>query len=83
MSFQKWVCQKIGKAQWDKTKDFAKRKMLSEFEYSIKRGFGISTQTEYSVELRGVEDDPEQGIRDEMINVKRYSHYGLIPCFFG
>lgn len=72
MGFQKWVKTQIGESQWKSTKLKAKRKMVSDFELSIKRRFDLGGPSEHSVELRGIEDDPKLHIRDEMIIIKRY-----------
>lgn len=73
MGFQKWIITQIGESQWKSMKMKAKRKMVNDFELSIKRRFELSGPSEHSVELRGIEDDPNLNIRDEMIIVKRYA----------
>lgn len=45
--------------------------MLREFEMSVKRCY-TGDDKEYSVDLQGVEDDPEQGIDDDTIKLKPY-----------
>ncbi|GAW26934.1 putative hsp70 family chaperone protein [Rosellinia necatrix] len=44
--------------------------MLREFEYGIKRSFNGDTGKDYSVDLRGVEDNPKEDILDDNIPVK-------------
>ena len=48
-----------------------RKKMLQEFEYGIKRAFCGDEEEQYSVDLRGVEDNTEHGIFDGTIAVKR------------
>ena len=69
MGFQKWVTTIIGQNQWAKLKDTAKKNMLLDFEYAVKRSFDPKCQQEYSVGLRGVEDDEAQNISDGNIVV--------------
>lgn len=45
--------------------------MLSEFENTIKKSFEVVPGKEDTVELRGIEDDRAQGIRDEQITVSK------------
>jgi hypothetical protein len=49
----------VGETQWDDMKDKAKKKMMSEFELSIKRCYAGDDQ-QYSVDLQGVEDNPQE-----------------------
>ena len=70
MGFQKWVTTIIGQNQWARLKEAAKKKMLLDFEYAVKRSFDPKCQQEYSVELRGVEDDEHHNISDDTIVVK-------------
>jgi hypothetical protein len=52
-------------------KDKAKKKMMGEFELSIKRCYAGDNQ-QYSVDLQGVDDNPQEGIDDETIGLKPY-----------
>jgi hypothetical protein len=58
----------VGEDQFASLSANAKRSMMSQFEMGIKRHFG-SVEKDYSVTLRGVEDDTKQGIDDERIKV--------------
>lgn len=73
MGFEKWVSTKVGQAAYSNLKDTAKKNMFQDFEYQIKRGFDPVNQDEYSVGLKGVEDNVDQGITDDMIMVKSYA----------
>lgn len=44
--------------------------MMREFEYGIKRTFSEKNDQVYSVDLRGVKDDPKNNIIDDTITVK-------------
>lgn len=73
MGFEKWVSTKVGQLAYSKLKDTAKKNMFQDFEYQIKRGFDPVNQQEYSVGLKGVEDNEDQGISDDTILVKLYA----------
>lgn len=60
----------IGEEQWLSCKDRAKRQMLLDFE-SLKRSFDPADTSEHPIGLTGIEDDPELGIQDDTIIVKR------------
>lgn len=68
-SFETWVSVVIGGDQWGKLTSRAKKGMLSDFE-SVKRSFDPRNEPEYSVELKGVEDDESKGISEELIVIK-------------
>lgn len=44
--------------------------MLKEFEFGIKRSFMGDDNKDYSVDLRGVEDNEEEGIVDDNVPLK-------------
>lgn len=44
--------------------------MMREFEYGIKRCFSENNDQDYSVDLKGVKDDPNHGIIDDTITIK-------------
>ncbi|KAF2034234.1 actin-like ATPase domain-containing protein, partial [Setomelanomma holmii] len=70
-AFEKYIKIVVGEEQWANTKDKAKKKMMREFELSIKRCYAGDDQ-QYSVDLQGVEDNPQESIDDETIGLKPY-----------
>ena len=59
----------VGEQHYAKIKDRAKKKMLRDFEYGVKRCFRSTDNRAYSVDLKGVADDIARGIDDETITV--------------
>ena len=53
-------------------KERNRKKMMKEFEYGIQRCFSEQNDQTYSVDLKGVKDDPKNGIVDDTITVKMY-----------
>jgi len=49
--------------------------MIEDFEHQIKRNFSKQAREDdlWSVDLRGVEDDPEKGIEDDTIQIRTNS----------
>lgn len=70
ISFEKYIKTLVGKEQYSKIREIDKKKMLRTFEYGVKRSFVAESTKDYSVDLRGVEDNEEEGIIDETINLK-------------
>lgn len=68
-AFVRYVKTIVGDIQYDQLKDKAKRAMMREFEQSVKRCYNGDDE-EYSVDLRGVADNPELGIDDDTITLK-------------
>ncbi|KAI8713929.1 hypothetical protein NCS52_01239000 [Fusarium sp. LHS14.1] len=68
--FEKCVKTLVGEAQYSGIRDIDKKKMLRVFEYGVKRCFTLESAKEYSVDLRGVEDNEKEGILDETIGLK-------------
>ncbi|KAH7081489.1 hypothetical protein BKA63DRAFT_462626 [Paraphoma chrysanthemicola] len=68
-AFEKYIRTVVGEEQWMSVKDKAKKKMMGEFELSIKRCYAGDNQ-QYSVDLQGVDDNPQEGIDDETIGLK-------------
>ncbi|KAH8690418.1 hypothetical protein GQ44DRAFT_833025 [Phaeosphaeriaceae sp. PMI808] len=67
-AFEKYIRTIVGE-EWGGIKDKAKKKMMDEFENSIKRCYTGEDNT-YSVDLQGVEDNPKEGIDDETIQLQ-------------
>ncbi|KAL8790194.1 MAG: hypothetical protein Q9213_000725 [Squamulea squamosa] len=66
-----YVTTIVGKDQYSEIRPKSRKKMLREFEMSVKRCY-TGDDREYSVDLQGVEDNPEQGIDDDTIKLKPY-----------
>jgi hypothetical protein len=72
MAFRRNIQLLIGKEQWDSLKDRDKKKMSREFEFGVKLSFTADSTRQYSVDLRGVKDNPAEGILDDTITLKQY-----------
>ena len=69
-SFQQYIATIVGEAEYNNIKESNRKKMMREFEYGIKRSFSEKNDQVYSVDLRGVKDDPKNNIIDDTITVK-------------
>jgi len=70
--FERHVSFLVGYEAYANLDPRRKNQMLEQFEFGIKRCFDDEeTDTPFMVDLRGVEDDEENGIVDETITVKR------------
>lgn len=69
--FEKCVKTLVGEAQYSGIREIDKKKMLRVFEYGVKRCFTLESTKEYSVDLRGVEDNENEGVLDETIGLKQ------------
>ena len=72
LAFQKYIETIIGEMEFKSIKESNRKKMMREFEYGIKRCFSEQNDQTYSVDLKGVKDDPKNGIVDDTITVKMY-----------
>ena len=70
LAFQSYICTLIGKEQYDRIKEKPKRQMIEQFEFGVKRCFTTKEQQQFSVELPGVQDDPNHDIIDDSIPIK-------------
>ena len=70
LGFQNYIELLIGAKGWNNVKESNRRRMMEEFEYGIKRNFAGRDDQTYSVDLRGVEDNPAFGINDNTIPIK-------------
>lgn len=68
MSFEKFVKTKVGKEQFEGIRLKHRKRMLQEFDVQVKRSFAGDDKIT-SVELRGIEDNPAEGIIDESITI--------------
>lgn len=78
-AFERYIKTIVGEDEWSSIRDKSKKKMMREFELSIKRCYAGDNQ-EYSVDLQGVEDNPQEGIDDDTITLKPYVCL-FAPCF--
>ncbi|OCL04566.1 hypothetical protein AOQ84DRAFT_415939 [Glonium stellatum] len=70
--FEKYISTIVGETAYLKIREDNRKKMLQEFEYGIKRAFCDDAEEPYSVDLKGVKDDSENGIFDGTIEVTGY-----------
>jgi hypothetical protein len=68
--FEKYISTIVGEDAYLRIRKDNRKKMLQEFEYGIKRAFCGDEEEQYSVDLRGVEDNTQHGIFDGTITVK-------------
>ncbi|KAK6532128.1 hypothetical protein TWF694_003289 [Orbilia ellipsospora] len=68
LGFENIIKTKIGESKYNTTKEKDRKKMLEDFEYRIKRHFNGDITKNYSVELRGAGDDPDED--DDLIDVR-------------
>ena len=59
----------VGEVEYNKIKDTKRKKMMREFENAVKRCY-TGDDKEYTVDLPGVEDNPTEGIEDDVIKLK-------------
>jgi ABC-type transporter MlaC component len=69
MAFEKHIKTVVGEQQYARLKDKAKKKMIKEFENTVKRSY-TGEDKEYSVDLAGVDDNAAFGINDDSITLK-------------
>lgn len=68
-AFEKYVKTVVGEKDYDAIKEKAKKRMMKEFEVSVKRCY-TGDDKEFSVDLTGVDDNPKMGIEDDTIRLK-------------
>ena len=61
----------MGEAVFGNIKETHRKKMMKSFENGIKRAFSEKNEMDYSVDLRGVPDDPKNGIIDDTIVITK------------
>ncbi|KAH6895964.1 hypothetical protein B0T10DRAFT_545558 [Thelonectria olida] len=69
-SFEKHICTLVGEREYSRIRPLDKRRMMKMFELGVKRSFTLESNKDYSVELIGVEDNPDEGIVEDMINLE-------------
>lgn len=67
LAFERHIRTLVGEEQYSAIPEKRRKRMLQEFEISVKRCFDGQGQKDYSVDLHGVKDDPGNGIDDETI----------------
>lgn len=83
MSFEKHIRTLVGETQYSRIKPIHKLRMMKMFELGVKRSFTSDSNKDYSVDLRGVEDNADEGIEDDCITLKRsLSFYILLVALF-
>lgn len=70
MAFERYIAGLVGQEVYSALKSENKDKMLLEFEFGIKRAFNGDGHQDYSVDLKGIEDNEEEGIIDFTIPLK-------------
>lgn len=73
LAFEKYIEKVVGQKQYKKIKDSNRKKMMREFEYGIKRCFSELNDEKFSVDLKGVKENPRSGIIDDTITIKMYA----------
>ena len=73
LAFQKYIETMIGETEYNRLKESNRKKMMTDFEYQVKRNFSEHHDIPYSVDLKGVKDDPENDIHDDTIKLKKYA----------
>lgn len=69
MGFEKFVKLKVGRENYSNIRERYRKRMMLDFEAQVKRNFGGQDEDMRSVELVGVEDNPEEGIIDENVTL--------------
>ncbi|KAJ3526973.1 hypothetical protein NM208_g1479 [Fusarium decemcellulare] len=71
IAFEKYIKTLVGEEQYRDLREIDKKKMMRIFENGVKRSFTVDSTKDYSVDLRGVKDNEEEGIVDETITLKQ------------
>ncbi|MCJ1459513.1 hypothetical protein MMC28_009892 [Mycoblastus sanguinarius] len=69
LAFEKVIATMIGETEYNSIKESNRKKMMRHFEYGIKRCFSTRNDQAYSVDLKGIKDDPKLGILDDTIQL--------------
>lgn len=70
-AFERYVKTVVGEKEYEAIRPRARKRMMKEFENSVKRCY-TGDDKEFSVDLPGVQDNPEEGIDDDTIKLKPY-----------
>lgn len=69
-AFEKYIKTLVGQDDYDSIKEKPKKRMMREFEMSVKRCFTGDNNKIFSVDLLGVDDNAKEGIVDDTISLK-------------
>ena len=72
MNFERYIETICGETEYRSLKESNRKKMMREFDTQIKRCFNGHDDHTYSVDLKGVKEDPEHGVLDDTITIKPY-----------
>ncbi|KAI0437600.1 hypothetical protein F4803DRAFT_538014 [Xylaria telfairii] len=70
MALERYIAGLVGQEVYSALKSENKDKMLRDFEFGVKRAFNGNSHQDYSVDLKGIEDNEEEGIIDFTIPLK-------------
>ena len=70
LDFEKYIKTLVGANEHNNITEHSLKKMMRESEFGIKRTHTGGNDQPYSVDLRGVKDDPANNINDETITMK-------------
>ncbi|KAK7398435.1 hypothetical protein QQX98_012186 [Neonectria punicea] len=70
-SFEQHICTLVGEKEYAEIKPIHKQRMMKMFELGVKRSFTLESNKDYSVDLRGVVDNYDEGIEDDCITLKK------------
>lgn len=70
----------VGKEQWVALSEPAKRNLMMEFDQTLKRIFNDKSDQVHSVDLFGVEDDPDNGIENDIVVLNKYAEILKLVC---
>lgn len=70
LAFERLIRTLVGVEKYSIIKESNKKRMMRDFEAGVKRAYAGDPNKEYTVDLRGVEDDESNDICDETITLK-------------
>lgn len=70
LAFQRYIMTLVGEDKYSAMKETSKKRMMRDFEAGVKRAYAGDPKKEYTVDLKGVEDDEANGICDDTISLK-------------
>ena len=71
-NFEKYIETICGEKEYRSLREKHRKMMMRYFEYRVKHSFNGHNDQKYSVDLRGVKDDPKHGVSDDTITIKPY-----------
>ncbi|KAL2060461.1 hypothetical protein VTL71DRAFT_9492 [Oculimacula yallundae] len=82
IGFQNYIETLVGKEQYSLLKPPSKRSMMTEFDQTLKRIFNEKSNEVHTIDLFGVEDDPDNNIDDNTITLKKSALQGIFDHVF-